>query len=149
MGEPQRSKLEALGELARILDEVAGGADLPPRERLSGLMRDIHAADLAELISLAPSSARLLLFTAIADDAAEVLASVDEAVRDELLPRLSLERKAQLLQEMANDDAADVLGDIRRQGERARGGQRAHEVAACHQNGRPRLGTPAKGELTS
>ena len=110
----QRTQLEALGELARILDEVSDGALLPQGGRLSDLLNDIHSADLADLISAAPETVRLALFQTIPDedDAARVLASVDEKVRDDLIDHLPVERTAELVHEMANDDAADVLGEL-------------------------------------
>lgn len=110
----QRTELECIGELARILSELEDCSSLPPRDVLAELFDPIHAPDLADLISEAPADAVLPLFEAIRDDerAAAVLPLLDEDVREKLLAQLSLERKAALLTELPADDAADVLAEM-------------------------------------
>lgn len=109
-----KNPLEALGVLAQILSEVDDGSPLPVRAELEALLDPIHPSDLAELISLAPEEAQFPLFEAIPEDedAAEVLACVDEAARENILAQLSLRRTAELVSELSYDDAADVVGDL-------------------------------------
>ena len=110
------TSLEALGKLARLLSELGEESDLPAGSVLTELVGHIHPSDLGDLISAAPSVAQFPLFRAIPEDedAAEVLALLDEGVRENLLEELSLDRKAKLVSELSPDDAADVVAQLPR-----------------------------------
>ena len=68
--------------VARVLDAVADGDD----EAAQALVKDLHPADVADLIELARADERDGLVAALADLVdAEVLAEMNEFVREDLL----------------------------------------------------------------
>ena len=106
IGEVERDRTEELRALAddgRIEELV---------ETLTEL--DIHPSDVADLIEgLDGEEQRAVLRTLPAEMASEALAEMEEGEeRDELVASLDPSITASLLHEMADDDAADLLGDL-------------------------------------
>lgn len=109
-------------ELARRADVAA--PDLPRLlawtdegdfDRLSDAAREMHASDVADLVASVPSpTVRLRILEALPKElASETLAEMDEDEdRAELLRALDAKRGAALLQELADDDAADLVGEL-------------------------------------
>lgn len=87
-----------LDELARVLTEL-----------------DLHPSDVADLLeALADPAARLALVRALPPElASEALAEMEEGEdRGDLLAALDPHQGAQLLHELADDDAADLIGEL-------------------------------------
>ncbi len=100
-----REKLEDLRRIARAGDY----AELP--ERVAGM----HPSDIADVVaSLGPESRQVEILKALsAEVASETLAEMEDYEhRAELLTALDSKRGAALLRELADDDAADLLGEM-------------------------------------
>ena len=74
----------------------------------------MHASDLADLVEHLEDEERLSLLHHMPSDlAADALAEMEDVERPgELLLQLEPERAAEIVHEMADDDAADVIGDL-------------------------------------
>ena len=98
------------------------------RERIQGLLEggdahaagalavelDLHASDLADLFEHLHEELGVQLLSALPRElASEALAEMEEGEgRADLLGALSPQRTAELLAELADDDAADLMGDL-------------------------------------
>lgn len=79
------------------------------RERL----REIHPADLAQLMEDLDRDERLEVMTALEhEDAADTLAEAEPEVQADVMRSLPSHLAADILEEMAPDDATDVLTDL-------------------------------------
>lgn len=79
------------------------------RERL----REIHPADLGELMADLDRDERVEVMTALEhEDAAEALAEADPDVQVDVMKSLPGELAADILEEMSADEATDVLSDL-------------------------------------
>jgi len=76
-------------------------------------LREIHPADLAQLMEDLDRDERLEVMTALAHaEAAEALAEADPEVQADVMKSLPSELAADILEEMSPDDATDVLTDL-------------------------------------
>lgn len=105
---PVAASPAALAELLQLVErgELA---------RLPELFGEMHPSDIADLLASVPEEPqRLRVLKALPTDvASETLAEMEEDEdRAELLTALSARRGAALLQELADDDAADLLGEL-------------------------------------
>jgi magnesium transporter len=100
----------------RVLDAVAGGDAAAAR----ALVADLHPADVADLIELARADEREGLVAALADlFDAEVLAELNEFVREGLLDEMSPQKVAELAAELDTDDAVALIEDLEAADQRA------------------------------
>ena len=98
------------------LRELLDLADSGQLERLPDLVGDMHPSDIADLLASVPDEERqLLILKALPTDVgSETLAEMEEDEdRADLLTALSARRGAAMLHELADDDAADLLGEMR------------------------------------
>ncbi len=81
---------------------------------LTGLLHTLHPSDLADLVEHLDESQRLNLIAYLPSDlVADTLAEMEDVERPgELLLLLAPSRAAAIVQEMADDDAADVIGEL-------------------------------------
>lgn len=105
MNETTELKLQALREL------IAAGGEEKIRD---DQIKDLHASDIADLIEHLEDEQRLLLLRRLPPDvAADALAEMEDVERPaDLLLQLELRRIGEIVGEMADDDAADILGDL-------------------------------------
>lgn len=76
-------------------------------------LREIHPADLAQLMGDLDRDERVEVMTALERDAAaDALAEADPEVQADVMKSLPSELAADILEEMAPDDATDVLTDL-------------------------------------
>ncbi len=102
--------------VARVLDAVADGDD----EAAQALVEHLHPADVADLIELARADERDGLVAALADLVdAEVLAELNEYVRDDLLDEMTAEKVAEMAGELDTDDAVALIEDLEEDEQRA------------------------------
>jgi len=88
----------------KIIDQLSGPAPQTTR------IREVHAADIAQALTNLEEEVQLLVLALLVDEkAAEVLTETDEPTLERLLERLPTTRLTALLNEMAPDDAADVM----------------------------------------
>jgi magnesium transporter len=92
-----------------VLDAVEAGDEEGVRARVEPL----HPADIADLIELTPAEARGALVAAIADRIdGDVLAELNDWVRDELIDALEPRQLADLAAELDTDDAVAIIEDL-------------------------------------
>ncbi len=93
---------------------VLGGTMTPLKLSISReKLKDIHPADLAELLEDLDRDERVEVMTALPDeDAADVLEEAEPEVQTTVIQELPSERASDILEEMRPDEAADVLGEL-------------------------------------
>ncbi|HLW61065.1 MAG TPA: CBS domain-containing protein [bacterium] len=93
---------------------VLGGTMTPLRLSISReKLKNIHPADLADLLEDLDRDERVEVMTALADEhAADVLEEAEPDVQTTVIQELPSERAADILEEMKPDEAADVLGEL-------------------------------------
>ena len=100
----------------RVLDAVEAGDDATARE----LVEPLHPADVADLIELAARDERDGLVKALAEIVdADVLAEMNEHVRETLLDALGPEAVARIAGELETDDAVAIIEDLEEDEQRA------------------------------
>ncbi|HLZ79229.1 MAG TPA: magnesium transporter, partial [Sphingomonas sp.] len=92
-----------------VVERVEEGDD----EGARALVRPLHPADIADLFELAPNEARGPLATALAELLdGEVLAEMNDWVRDRVLEALEPRQVAALATELDTDDAVAIIEDM-------------------------------------
>ena len=102
--------------VSKVLDAVAAGDD----ETACELVEPLHPADVADLIELAARDERPGLVKALAEIVdADVLAELNEHVRETLLEALEPEQVADYAGQLETDDAVAILEDLEEDEQRA------------------------------
>jgi len=92
-----------------VIDHVEVGEIEAARE----LVTPLHPADIADLFELAPSDARRPLASALAEMLdGDVLAEMNEWVRDELIEALAPHQVAELATQLDTDDAVAIIEEL-------------------------------------
>jgi len=92
-----------------VLARVDGGDDQGARD----LVAPLHPADLADLFELTPSDQRAALASAVADMLdGDVLAEMNDHVREELIDALDADQVAGIAAELDTDDAVAIIEDL-------------------------------------
>lgn len=100
----------------RVLDAVHDG----DAETARALVEPLHPADVADLIELARADEREGLVAALAELVdADVLAELNEHVREILVSEMTPERVAELAGELDTDDAVAIIEDLEEDDQRA------------------------------
>jgi magnesium transporter len=96
--------------LSEIREWIADGKDTTLHE----VTRDVHPADIAELINELRREEAVYLYRILEEEfAAEVMLELDDDVREKLLSSLtSREIAEELIENIDSDDAADVLSEL-------------------------------------
>lgn len=82
-------------------------------DRLPNLLKQLHPADIADILRHAPEEAQTRIFDRLDDQTkADTLAELDDSTEADILEDLSPEEISDIVEEMAPDDAADLLGDL-------------------------------------
>ncbi len=80
------------------------------------LTRDIHAADLADVMTALDAPARIALINLLGKNFdVEALAELDEGTRDSIVEELPAEVMAAAIKKLDTDDAAYLIADLDRQ----------------------------------
>jgi len=102
--------------VAEVLDAVHAG-DV---ETVCALVAPLHPADVADLIELARSDERGGLVAALAELVdADVIAEMNEHVRELLVEQMAPERVAEIAGELDTDDAVAIIEDLEEDEQRA------------------------------
>jgi len=102
--------------VSRVLDAVDEGDDTTARD----LVAPLHPADVADLIELAARDERDGLVKALAEIVdADVLAEMNEHVREALLDALGPDAVARIAGELETDDAVAIIEDLEEDEQRA------------------------------
>ena len=95
------------------LDRVLGALGSAEPKAIRALMRDLHAADLADLIEALDQSDRVALIAALGRSFdVEALAELGEGVRDELMEALPNDVIASAIKKLDTDDALYLIEDL-------------------------------------
>ncbi|PIQ60075.1 MAG: magnesium transporter [Bacteroidetes bacterium CG12_big_fil_rev_8_21_14_0_65_60_17] len=104
------SRIDLDGEL---LDNLEALVEAGEEGMVLNIARDLHPADLADVLMHMDDDLASTLFHWLPDeDAGEVLAELDDDYRADLLEDTPHERIASMLDELDTDDAVDVLADL-------------------------------------
>jgi magnesium transporter len=101
---------------SEFVAEVAGALAAGDDKAVRALARDLHAADLADLIEALEPDERVNLINSLGRSFdADALAELDESVRDELMAALSPETIASAIRKLDTDDALYLIEDLDRE----------------------------------
>jgi magnesium transporter len=104
------------GFVRQVLDAVEAGDDEAARD----LVRDLHPADIADLIELAPGDERGKLIAALAGMVdADVYAELNEHVREDMIDEMEPQQVADLAAQLDTDDAVAIIEDLEEDEQRA------------------------------
>ena len=82
-------------------------------ERLEVLCKDLHHADIAEILEELNVEEAVYIFRILdSETTAEILLELDEDVREAILGKLSPKEIAEELDELDTDDAADIIAEL-------------------------------------
>ena len=96
-----------------FIEQVTAALGAADAKAIRGLTRDLHAADLADLIENLDQPERVGLITALGRGFdVEALAELDETVRDELMEALPNEVIASAIKKLDTDDALYLIEDL-------------------------------------
>ena len=112
-GEAPRGALEE-GRLSRgFVDDIIDWLDVGDDEAVRALVSPLRLADIAELFAMVPEGDRGALARAIGDALdAEVIAELNEYVREDVLAALSAASVAELVTQLDTDDAVALFEDL-------------------------------------
>jgi len=95
--------------VAAVVEHVEAGDIEAARE----LVAPLHPADIADLFELAPSEARRPLASALAEMLdGDVLAEMNEWVRDDLIDALAPHQVAEIATQLDTDDAVAIIEEL-------------------------------------
>ena len=104
-------------EFVRAVLDAVGAGDA---ERARALVQPLHPADIADLFELTPNEDRAALATALADMLdGEVLAEMNDYVREALIDALEPGQVADIAAELDTDDAVAIIEDMDDEDQRA------------------------------
>jgi magnesium transporter len=96
-----------------LVDDVCELVEAGERGMVLNIAADLHAPDLARLLTHLPFEAAWELFHWLpVEDAGEVLAEIEGPLRADLLEDARPERVTEIIDELDSDDAADVLAEL-------------------------------------
>src|SRR5258708_30279834 len=96
-----------------FLAAMQGAVHSGDKETLLREAKDLHAADLADLIEALEPDERVGLISALGRSFdVESLAELDEAVRDQLMEALPADIIASAIKKLDTDDAAYLIDDL-------------------------------------
>jgi magnesium transporter len=96
-----------------LVADIVALIDAGSEAMVLNILEDVHAADIASLLShLSKADAGQILGWLASDVAGDVIVDLDDAFRADLLADASQERLTAVLDGMDTDDAADVLSDL-------------------------------------
>ncbi len=102
------------GRLSRVyVNNVIAALDVDDDEAATALVTPLHPADIADLFGLVPEAYRAQLARAIGEALdAEVIAELDDYVREDVLAAMSVGQVADFVTQLDTDDAVAVIEDL-------------------------------------
>ena len=95
--------------LQRVEDLIAEKNE----QELLDLLKDIHYADIAEIMNELYIEEAIYIFDILNSDVtAEILLELDESIREKILNSLSAKEIAEELDELDTDDAVDIISEL-------------------------------------
>ena len=99
---------------AKYLKEIKDLLQKQDHKRIRERLKDIHAADIAEIYPTLDFKEVYYLHTVIDDEkAADILVEIEDELRDQLLDKLSAKEIAEeVIENLDSDDAADIVSEL-------------------------------------
>jgi len=96
-----------------LIEEIKNFISASNNQKLKAKLKDIHYADIAELIdNLNIEEATYLIKLLESDTTADALAEIDDEKREKILKNLSAKEIAEELTELDTDDAVDIISEL-------------------------------------
>ena len=96
-----------------LIEEIKNLISANNNNKLKVKLKDIHYADIAELIdNLNIEEATYLIKLLESDTTADALAEIDDEKREKILKKLSAKEIAEELTELDTDDAVDIISEL-------------------------------------
>ena len=96
-----------------LLEKIAVLISAKKNSRLKKIVKDIHFADMADIInSLNEDQGIYLIKLFDSEKTSDILTELDENVREKIFKALSAKEIAVEIKELDSDDAADILGEL-------------------------------------
>ena len=97
----------------KLLNKIADLISAKKNTPLKKIVKDIHFADMAEIINELNEQQGIYLIKLFdSEKTSEILTELDEDVREKILKALSVKEIADEIEELDSDDAADILGEL-------------------------------------
>jgi magnesium transporter len=104
----------------QFVSDVLAALDAGQDEQVRSLVGPLHPADIADLFELTPADQREGLARALADlFDGDVIAELNDHVREELIDRLEPQQVADIAAELETDDAVAMIEDMEEEDQRA------------------------------
>ena len=96
-----------------LINRIADLISSRKNSTLKNLVKDIHYADMADVInSLSEDEGTYLIKLFDSERTSEILTELDENVREKILKSLSVKEIAGEIKELDSDDAVDILSEL-------------------------------------
>ena len=96
-----------------LIDTLNGFIDSKDDKAVLEQLKDVHYADIAEILDdLNLDQATYIIKLLDSETTADILAELEDDVREKVLQNLSVKEIAEEIQELESDDAADVLAEL-------------------------------------
>ena len=96
-----------------LIIKIADLISAKKNSTLKKLVKDIHFADMADIINLLNEEQGIYLIKLFdSEKTSEILTELDENVREKILQALSVKEIADEIEELDSDDAADILSEL-------------------------------------
>lgn len=96
-----------------ILDNIRYLLENNQVDFVRNILADLHPADISDLIERLDPKYRGLVFSLLlAETASEVLAELEDALKEDILADLDTRKIAELVNEMDSDDATDLVSEL-------------------------------------
>ena len=96
-----------------LIIKIADLISAKKNSTLKKLVKDIHFADMADIINLLSEEQGIYLIKLFdSEKTSEILTELDENVREKILKALSVKEIADEIEELDSDDAVDILSEL-------------------------------------
>jgi magnesium transporter len=96
-----------------ILDNIRYLLENNQTQFVRNILADLHPADISDLIERLDSKYRSTVFSLLLPEvASEVLAELEDALKEDILEDLDTRKIAELVSEMDSDDATDLVSEL-------------------------------------
>ena len=96
-----------------LIEGLKGLIDSNDNKAILALLKEVHYADIAEILDdLNLDQATYVIKLLDSETTADILAELEDDVREKVLQNLSIKEIVEEIQELDSDDAADLLADL-------------------------------------
>ena len=96
-----------------LIEGLKGMIDSKDNKSILVLLNEVHYADIAEILDdLNLDQATYVIKLLDSETTADILAELEDDVREKVLQNLSIKEIVEEIQELDSDDAADLLADL-------------------------------------